>query len=238
MRMLVFGIHPDDVELGCGGTVAVHTRAGHDVVVADLTRGESSSNGTPDERAAEAAAAAAILGCRERRNLAIPDVGVRSEDPDQQRAVVDVIRDLRPDVVLVPFSDDPHPDHASGGTLIERALYLAGIHGYNPSGRAWKTPVALVYSGRREVRRDLVVDVSAVYDVKRRAIAAHASQFGAREGSRATALNAPEFLSVVEARDRSVGHAVGAAYGEAFRALGPLRVGDLGVFVPRGGDSR
>lgn len=233
MRILAFGIHPDDVELGCGGTLAVHARAGHDVVIADLSRGESSSNGTPDERAAEAAAAAAILGCRERVNLGIPDAGVQSENPDQQRAVVETIRTVRPDVALIPFADDPHPDHASGGVLIERALYFAGIHGYDAEGEAWKTPLALVYSGRREVRPDLVVDITDVHDVKRRAIEAHASQFGARDGARSTPINAPGFLSVIEARDRRLGQMIAATYGEAFHALAPLRVSDVGVFVPR-----
>jgi len=230
MRLLVFGIHPDDVELGCGGTVAVHSRAGHDVVLADLTRGESSSNGTAEERAREAQDAAAMLGCRERRNLTLPDAGVRADDPEQQRAVVQSIRDVRPDVVLLPFGDDPHPDHASGAALVERALYFAGIHGYRTAAPAWKVPAALVYSGRRVVRPDVVVDITAVQEVKMRAIRAHATQFGGGEGRVATPLNDPDFLEVVVARDRTHGALVGVRYGEAFHARSPVPLSDFGVF--------
>jgi bacillithiol biosynthesis deacetylase BshB1 len=234
MRLLAFGIHPDDVELGCGGTVAVHARAGHEVTVADLTRGESSSNGTPEERAREAERAAQILGCRERLNVGLPDAAVRSEDPDQARSVVEVIRSVRPNVVLVPNADDPHPDHASGGALVARSLYLAGIHGFDRSAPAWKVPAALVYSGRRQVRPDVVVDVTGVYDVKRRAIEAHASQFAAQEEALPTPLNAPGFLSVVEARDRHVGYLAGVEYGEAFQLVEPACVSDFTVLLERG----
>jgi bacillithiol biosynthesis deacetylase BshB1 len=233
MRILVFGIHPDDVELSCGGTVAVQTAAGHEVTIVDLSRGESSSNGTPEERAQEATRAAAMLGCRERLNLGLPDAGIQSEDGDQQLRVVEVIRKFRPELALIPFSDDPHPDHRSGGMLLERALYLAGIHGYDAGAAAWKTPMALVYSGRRQVRSDVVVDVTAVYASKRDAIAAHATQFGTRADRRPTPLNAPGFLAVIEARDRTVGHSIGVEFGEAFQALHPIAVTDLGGLAGR-----
>lgn len=240
MRILVFGIHPDDIELGCGGSAALHARSGHEVVLADLTRGESSSNGTPQARALEAEKAARIMGCRERINIGLPDAGIRSEDPDQQRRVVETIRRVKPDVVLLPNGDDPHPDHESGAALIRRALYLSGVHGYRTEGaEAWKTRAALVYSGRREVRRDVVVDTTAVHDIKMDAIRAHESQFTARADSVPTPLNAPDFLSVVEARDRTHGYLVGARFGEAFETLSPVPVEDFGVFVnPGGGKQR
>lgn len=227
MRVLAIGIHPDDVELGCGGTVAVQTAAGHDVVIADLTRGESSSNGTPEARAREAARAAEILGARERVNVGLPDAGVRSEDPEQTRRVVDLIRRVRPRVVLIPYSNDPHPDHYSGGLLVERALYLAAVHGYGAPDSAWKTPIALVYSGRREVRPDVVVDVTAVFETRRAAIDAHATQFGRDATAKPTPLNAPGFQDVVEARCRIVGHLIGVTWGEAFQTARPVPARDL-----------
>jgi bacillithiol biosynthesis deacetylase BshB1 len=233
MRIVVFGIHPDDVELSCGGTMAVQVASGHEVTIVDLSRGESSSNGTPEERAGEAARAAVVLGCRERLNLGLPDAGIQSEDGNQQRRVVEVIRRIRPEFALIPFSDDPHPDHRSGGMLLERALYLAGIHGYDPGAGAWKTPMALVYSGRRQVRPDVVVDVTAVYATKRDAIAAHTTQFGAGAERRPTPLNAPGFLAVIEARDRTVGHSIGVEYGEAFQCLHPIAATDLGGLAGR-----
>lgn len=235
MNVLVFGIHPDDIELGCGGTVAVCTRAGYRVTLVDLSRGESSSNGTVDGRASEASTAAGILGSESRVNLGLPDAGIHSEDPEQQRTVVSAIRKYRPQVVLIPFAHDPHPDHASGGVLIERALYLAGVHGYPVPDDlpAWKTPTTLTYSGRDQVRPDVVVDITAVRDIKQRAIEAHASQFGGGDGALPTPLNAPDFLAAVEARDRAVGQLAGVRFGEAFQSARPVVVQDFGVFASR-----
>jgi LmbE family N-acetylglucosaminyl deacetylase len=119
--------------------------------------------------------------------------------------------------------------------LVERALYLSGIHGYAAGGDAWKVRVALMYSGRREVRPDVVVDVSDVYDVKRRAIEAHATQFGGADGAQPTPLNAPGFLELIEARDRTHGHYIGVRYGEALQSSEPLPMPDLGLLLrPRG----
>src|SRR5712671_4077268 len=154
MRIMAVGIHPDDVEIGCGGTVAVCAAAGDDVVIVDLTRGESSTNGTPEERAREAAEAARILGCR-RENVGLPDAGVQSEDAAQTRAVVSMIRAQRPHILFVPNADDQHPDHASGGTLVQRAAFLSHVNGYiterdGKRQERWKVERLLVYSGRRE----------------------------------------------------------------------------------------
>lgn len=236
MRLLAFGIHPDDVELGCGGTIARCAGRGDAVTIVDLTAGESSSNGTPEERAAEARAAAELLGVHARENLNFPDAGVMSEDAGQQRAVVACIRRLRPDVVLVPSADDPHPDHASGGTLIERALYLAGVSGFAAPGgeAAWRPSAALRYPGRREVRPDVVVDVTATFEHRRAAIDAHASQFQRRTGGADTPLNAPDFLDALEGRARVAGQRVGARYGEAFELLSPIALEDLSVFAGGG----
>jgi len=227
MRILFIGIHPDDAELGCGGTIALCCDQGHEVVIADLTRGESSSNGTPQERAAEAREAAVILGVTDRRNLELPDTGVAAEDPGQQRAVAELVRAVRPDMIALPNGDDPHPDHASGATLVARAVYLAGIAGYSPESEAWKVPVLLEYSGRREVQEDFVVDVTSTFERKKRAILAHASQFQRSRDSAATPLNDPDFMSAIEARNRAAGQLIGRRYGEPFRALTPIALGGL-----------
>jgi bacillithiol biosynthesis deacetylase BshB1 len=234
MKVLAFGIHPDDVELGCGGTVALCASQGHEVTIVDLTRGESSSNGTPEERAREAQEAARVLGCSERANLGLPDAGLVGENPDQQRAVVEALRRYRPDVVLTPSSDDPHPDHASGGVLIERALYLAGIHGYRTGGRPverWVGRAALVYPGRRDLEPDLIVDVSEVHETKMSAIRAHRSQFEAGAKYTDTPLNRPGFLESVEARALWNGHRIGVRFGEPFRSLGMIGIKDLSVLL-------
>ncbi len=234
MKILAIGIHPDDVELGCGGTVARCADAGHDVVVVDLTAGESSTNGTVEQRAEEAREAARILGAAARECLGLPDTRLCATDDAQRRAVVEALRRHRADVALVPSSDDPHPDHAEGGRLVEAALYLAGIAGCEPSaGDAWKTPLALRYGGRRPVRPVIVVDVTPVAQRKHEAIRAHASQFGAVPGARPTPLNAEGFLDAVVGRERETGQLAGVARAEAFEPLSPVVVADLARLVDR-----
>ncbi len=236
MRVLAIGIHPDDVEIGCGGTVATLSARGDEVVILDLTRGESSSNGTPEERAREADAAARILGVARRINAALPDAGLRFDDPDQRRAIVEAIRSVRPHVVLIPNPDDAHPDHAAGGVLSQHAVFLSNVDGYaSDEGGArqarWRVARSLLYSGRREVRADLVVDVTAVYETKTRAIRAHATQVGDSKELLATPLTDPRFLSVVDARDRVSGRRIGATYGEAFELLAPIGLSDFAPLI-------
>ncbi len=229
MKILVFGIHPDDIELGCGATVALCARGSHDVVLADLTRGESSSNGTPDQREKESLEAARILGCRERINLGLPDTEIVGEDAGQQRAVVDTLRRIQPDLVFIPFKDDPHPDHASGGELIERAIYLAGIRGYSGGGggQSWSLKQALIYPGRRELKPDVIVDVSDSFHTKMEAVEAHRSQFVFTADASETPLNRPGFLDVIEARAVTWGYQTGVKYGEPFALLKPLGIKNL-----------
>jgi bacillithiol biosynthesis deacetylase BshB1 len=202
-------------------------RRGEEVTILDLTRGESSSNGTPEERAREAEEAARILGTQRRLNAALPDTGLRSEEPDQLRAIVRVIREVRPHVVLVPNHDDPHPDHMAGGLLSRHAIFLSNVNGYTTDQGArrqerWRVLRALLYSGRREVRADLVVDITDVHETKLAAVRAHQSQVGGGAGTIATPLTDPRFLSVIEARDRLAGRRIGATFGEAFELLAPI----------------
>lgn len=238
MRVMAIGIHPDDVEIGCGGTVALSAARGHHVVIADLTRGESSTNGTVEQRAREAAEAARILGAAERVNAGLPDTGVRSDDAGQIQVLVTILREHRPDVVLVPHADDPHPDHAAGAMLTRHAMFLANVNGYptrGPGGpqERWKVARALVYPGRRDVRADVVVDVTPVYESKLASIRAHASQIGGTEGALPTPLTDPRFLGVVDARDRLAGRRIGVTYGEAFELLAPVALSDLGAIAGR-----
>jgi bacillithiol biosynthesis deacetylase BshB1 len=230
MNVLALGIHPDDIELFCGGTVALAVERGHHVTLVDLSDGAASTNGTAEERRKEAAAAAAIMGVAGRRTLALPDTGIHSEDAGQLRQVVEALRQARPDVVLTPSSDDPHPDHASGGELVRRAIYLSAVQGYERGQTAWAIRTVMVYGGRIEVEPHVIVDVTSTHRKKLLAIQAHVTQFAPAPGRRPTPLNAPEFLPAVEGRDRLYGRKIGVAYGEAFRLLYPLPLTDLSVF--------
>lgn len=243
MRVLAIGIHPDDVEISCGGTVALLARRGDEVMILDLTRGESSTNGTPEVRAREAEAATRILGVARRVNAGLPDTGLRSEEPDQVRTIVRLLRATRPHVVLLPYANDPHPDHMAGGLLSQHAVFLSNVNGYatEEGGKRqerWRVPRSLVYSGRREVRPDVVMDVTAVYETKVAAIRAHESQVGGGEGTLSTPLTDPRFMAVVEARDRLAGRRIGATFGEAFELFAPLALHDFAALVSPEDDRR
>jgi bacillithiol biosynthesis deacetylase BshB1 len=230
MNLLAIGIHPDDVELGCGGTVILAAQDGHAVTLADLSEGTASTNGTPEERAREGSEAADIMGVKKRINLALPDTGIRAEDPEQTKRTVAAIRDVQPDVILIPSSDDPHPDHASGGELVKRAIYLAGLSGYEPGEKAWSVRNVMVYGGRVDIDPDVIVDVTSVHKKKMLAIGAHQSQFVQGAGTKPTPLNAPEFLPALEARDRLHGRKIRVQYGEGFRLLNPIALSGLSIF--------
>lgn len=233
MKILALGIHPDDVELGCGGTVILAADQGHHVVVADLSDGAAASNGTVETRRAEAAKAVTIMGGAERINLGLPDTAVRAEDSEQLARVVDCIRRVRPQLALVPSRHDAHPDHMAGGDLVRRALYLAAVHGFTTGAKgdqAHRVANVLVYPGRSEINADVVVDITATFDRKVEAIKAHASQFQAAGDSRSTPINSSEFLPFIEARCRVYGRQIGVRYGEPFSTPAPLALSGFELF--------
>jgi N-acetylglucosamine malate deacetylase 1 len=237
MRIMAIGIHPDDVEIGCGGTVAVCAAAGDEVTIVDLTRGESSTNGTPEERAREAAEAARILGAKRRDNAGLPDAGVKSEDAAQTRAVVALIRAGRPHILLLPNPDDAHPDHASGSMLIQRAAFLSKVNGYiterdGKRQERWLVGRLLVYSGRREVQPSIVVDITSQYETKLASVRAHASQVMGAKGSLPTRLNDGGLFRGIEGRALVAGRRIDVTYGEAFQLLAPVGLKRLDVLAP------
>src|SRR5690349_14071041 len=124
--LLVFGPHPDDIEIGLGGTVALHAAFGFRVGLCDLTRGELGSNGTPEERVTEAEEARGVLGADWRVNLGWPDGGISGTD-NQLRDVVRVIRRSRPATVALPYWDDRHPDHRAASDVLARAAFKSGL---------------------------------------------------------------------------------------------------------------
>lgn len=237
--LLAFGAHPDDLELSCGGLLAQSAARGQRVVLVDLSAGECATNGTPAVRAAEAAAAAAVLGVAARENLGLPDGGLRSEDPIQLAALVVTLRRWRPRVVLGPWPDDRHPDHRATGSLVEQAVFLAGLARHRPElGPAHRPARQLFYAGRHGMAPSFVVDVSAVYAQKQAAIACHHSQFGLGTtpiqfaadndgaGPAPTLINTPLGLQAFEVRDRYWGASVGVRHGEPYRVRGGVLLAD------------
>ncbi|MEM6931746.1 MAG: bacillithiol biosynthesis deacetylase BshB1, partial [Myxococcota bacterium] len=164
--LLAIGAHPDDLELSCGGLVALATSRGQTVHLVDLTRGELATNGTPELRATEAAAAAEVLGAV-RHNLGLPDGGLRPDDEAQLRAVVAVLRQLRPHIALGPWPDARHPDHMAASALVTAGCFWAGVRNQWPHLGAPHRPRHLwQYGQRHDPRPDFVVDISAVAATK------------------------------------------------------------------------
>ena len=226
--VLAVGAHPDDVELGCGATVARLARGGLRVGILDLTAGEMGTRGDVEARASEARAAAAALGVAWRHCLSLPDGGLKGEDDGQLAAVVGALRAAAPRVVLAPDDRDPHPDHAAAAALIQRGAFLAGVAKYRPEhGSRWRPGLLLAYPGPRQLLTPaLVVDVTAAYPAKRAALAAHVSQFDPGAGA-ATHLASGHFLAAIEGRDRACGNLIGAEFGEGLAAPGALAADEL-----------
>jgi bacillithiol biosynthesis deacetylase BshB1 len=235
--LLAIGPHPDDVELFCGGTVGVLARR-YRVVILDLTRGERASNGTPELRAEEALAAAEVLGVARRDNLGLPDGGIHAHDAAQVAALVAYLRRWRPRVVMAPLGVERHPDHAEAGGLVERAVFFAGVAG--AGGARHRVDEVMYYPMRVEAEASFAVDVSAVIDLKRRAVACHASQVGALgvgpesvgpAGRVATMVSDPRSAAALEARERMWGARIGVDFAEPFVVHRTLAVDDPVAFL-------
>jgi bacillithiol biosynthesis deacetylase BshB1 len=215
--LLVFGPHPDDIEIGMGGTVAKHARRlGRRVGLCDLTAGEMGSNGTVDERLAEAEAARAVLGATWRTNLRLPDRAIGSS-PDHLRAIAGVVRCARPAAVAVPYWSDRHPDHVSASELLTEAIFSAGLRRFDAGGEAWKPTSVVYYFINDHVAPSFVVDVSDDYDAKRRALACHVTQFTPPAADAvATRLTSSRFQQLIESRDAQFGAQAQVAFAEGF----------------------
>jgi bacillithiol biosynthesis deacetylase BshB1 len=223
LDLLVFGPHPDDIEIGMGATVALHTRRGDRVGLVDLTRGELGSNGTPDERVAEAAAASAVLGAALRLNLALPDGGLSAEDEAQLDRVVRCVRAHRPRAIAMPYWDDRHPDHVSASRLLRQAIFRAGLRRVVTADEPWRPEWVCHYFINDAATPSFVVDVSEVYELKRQALACHRSQFTpGGDAATATRLTSPLFTQLVESRDAQLGALAGVRWAEGFIVREPV----------------
>jgi bacillithiol biosynthesis deacetylase BshB1 len=233
LQILAIVAHPDDVEISCGGTLAVAARQGVAVGILDLTRGELSTNGTVEERAAEAAEAAGVLMARVRRNAGLPDGGIDPLDSAQVRSVVRILRELRPSILLTHAPLDRHPDHVEASRIVDRAWYLAGLRQFDPEGGAapHRAEGRYHFASRIVFQPTFVVDVTPAWEEKRRAILAHRSQVSRGADARVTPLNDPEFLTQIEARARHFGSQIGVLHGEPFRATEPIGFRTLGALL-------
>jgi bacillithiol biosynthesis deacetylase BshB1 len=226
--IVAFTAHPDDMELSCGGTLALAARQGWRTGAVDFTQGEMGTRGSIEIRAREAREAASILGLTCRANLRLPDGHLHDTDANR-KLVARALRILRPRAVIAPPLRDHHPDHEAVAAILARTVHLAGIAKYVPELPPWRPHVLLHYLGSRAAAPPgLVVDITSVYEARMAAIRSHASQFY-REGAAElpTRIAHPHFLEAVEAASRRFGALIGVRYGEGFTLEGPVPVLDV-----------
>jgi N-acetylglucosamine malate deacetylase 1 len=243
--LLAIGAHPDDVELGCAGTMLVAKQSGKRTAILDLSRGELSTRGTLETRERETRAATAILGLDARFNLGMPDGNIPVTQ-ESTVALIKYIRLLRPTIMLIPSSIERHPDHEDASRLARRAAYYSGlvkIETVADTGEQQKPHrplMVLEYMQTHVFEPKLIVDVSAVFEERMRAVGAYATQFGRSQTGEEIPSKEPQtfltqsgYFEWIEARARTYGMMIGVTYGEPFWSKEPVGVRDLFSLVTR-----
>ncbi|MFC4777595.1 bacillithiol biosynthesis deacetylase BshB1 [Paenibacillus sp. GCM10023252] len=222
LDILVFGAHPDDAEIGMGGTIAKHVKAGYRVGICDLTRAEMSSNGTVELRQLEAAEASSVLGLSARSCLGLPDRGLTGES-SQLEAVVSEIRRHRPRLVFAPYWVDRHPDHIACSKLVEEAVFNSKLRKYLPELPPVQVEQLIYYYINDIDQVSLLIDITEHQETKRHALLAYRSQFepgSPGEDRVVTPLN-QGYIERVEARDSLLGQGRGYSFAEGFAIKRP-----------------
>lgn len=220
LDLLAFGAHPDDVEIGMGGTLALHASQGFRTGICDLTLAELSSNGTVERRQKEAEKASQLLALEMRENLNLKD---RELYIDQHKVakIVDVIRTYQPKIIFAPYMEDRHPDHGHCSRLIEEAFFSSGIRRFKGEKNleVYRPEALYFYFINGFHQPDFVVDITEVQSKKMTALSAYESQFVIETDSVATPLT-NGYLETVEYRDRLYGKESGVPFAEAFKSKG------------------
>ncbi|MCC6785403.1 MAG: bacillithiol biosynthesis deacetylase BshB1 [Planctomycetes bacterium] len=231
LDVLVVAAHPDDAEIGCGGTIARLIAVGVQVGVVDATHGEAATRGDAATRSMEAAAASAVLGLTLRENLGLPDSGVVADDASTAR-LIEIVRRTRPTLLLAPLAVDAHPDHVAVAGLARRAFFHAGLARVRPALGAAYRPRALVnYFGNDFAPPSFCIDVSSHVEKKHEAIRCFGSQFGRTAEERAHYLRRLDPLERADARDRYFGSLCGVTAAEPFSVEGPFALDAIALLL-------
>jgi N-acetylglucosamine malate deacetylase 1 len=236
LHILAFGSHPDDVELGCGGTIAKEISLGKKVGIIDLTCGELGTRGSKEIRDTEAANAAKILGVHARENLNMRD-GFFINDEKHQLEIIKMIRKYQPEIVLCNAVDDRHIDHPKGSSLVSDACFLSGLRKIETEfdekpQTAWRPKVVYHYIQWKNVKPDFVVDISGFNEKRVEAIMAYSSQFYDPNSSEPETLIATKnFLESLSYRNQDFGRLIGTDFAEGFTIERPLAVNNLSDLI-------
>jgi bacillithiol biosynthesis deacetylase BshB1 len=232
--ILAIAAHPDDAEIGCGGALILAADAGLRVAVADLTSGEMATSGTLKQREEERARAAGLLGLCDRIAVGLPDTRIGME-PSHRDAIIALIRDTAPRIVLAPYPDDRHPDHAAAGRLVRDACFYAGVAKLG-AGAPHRPRRLYHYMLHHSFEPSFVLDVSAVWTRRMAAVTAYDSQLGAAAAGR-TEIGGGDFLEQLSARAGFFGAMIGVQRGEPFYCRGPVAASILPGASSEGADS-
>jgi N-acetylglucosamine malate deacetylase 1 len=226
--VLLFGAHPDDVEWGAGGIALLLRDAGISFAIVDLTNGEMGSRGTLEQRQVEAASAAELLRAS-REALNLPDCGL-VDSPENRRIVARAIRRHRPGLVIAPFWEDRHPDHAAAGLMVRNSQLYCALKKLDDPNPPHKPHAFLFYPLHKFERATFVVDTTKVFQLKLDLLRIHSSQFSkTAEEFGVIAQGIGDYLFGLESRDRYFGSLAGARFGEALIADQPIRLSGLGA---------
>lgn len=235
LDLLVITVHPDDAELGAGGTIAKYVAAGKKVGIVDLTRGELGTRGTAETRDREANDAAAILGLTIRDNLALRD-GFFNNSEEDKLAVIQAIRKYQPEIIITNAVTDRHPDHGRAGHMVTEACFLAGLRKVETvldgiAQEAHRPRLVLQMIQDYYIKPDIVLDITDFYAIKEKSILAYKTQFYTGEESDLdepqTYISNPDFMESTAARAREYGRSIQVKYAEGFTAKKILGVDDI-----------
>lgn len=237
LDILAFGVHPDDVELGCSGTLLMALQQGKKTGVVDLTRGELGTRGTAATRKKEAAAAAKMMGLSIRENLNMAD-GFFEANEKNLRKIINVIRKYQPEIVLCNAPEDRHPDHGRSAKLVSDAAFLSGLVKINTNEKgkaqqAWRPKYVFHYIQDRFIQPSFVIDISAVHDLKLKTILCYSTQFLApkKDSEPQTYISTPQFLESVKARALMLGKRIGVQFAEGFISEKVLGIQSFDAFI-------
>jgi bacillithiol biosynthesis deacetylase BshB1 len=228
--IVAFAAHQDDLELACGGTLIKMVEKGYTVGIVDLTKGEMGTRGTAEQRVTEAQQAAKIMGIEHRENLGLPDACIEVTRKNQLE-IVKVIRRLRPRIVLLPYWEDRHPDHAKAGSLVYEGAFFAGLGKLDTDQERYRPNRYIYYMCHYSFTPSFVVDITDHIEKKWKAIQAYRSQFFNPEGFQSavepeTILSGEDFSHRIMTRYRYYGSLIGSDYGEPFLMRETVEIDD------------
>ncbi len=235
--LLAFGVHPDDVELGCAGVLFSQKRNGKTTGIIDLTQGELGTRGNVHTRYEEAAEAAKILNVDIRENLKMAD-GFFKNDEAHQLQIITVLRKYKPEIIICNAPEDRHPDHGRSASLVNDAAFLSGLLKIQTVQdgmiqEPWRPKYVFQYIQDRYLNPNFVVDITTSFETKMESVRAYKTQFydAQSNDSNQTYISTPAFLDSIVARSAMFGKMIGVQYGEGFISKKMIGINNFNALI-------